>query len=68
VGLVKRLVDHASAATVHMCEPDRITEPLAIEWMRVENGLAILKKPGRLPALSLGGRQSRPRQRWSMRG
>lgn len=53
VGLVKRLVDHASAATVHMCEPDRITEPLAIEWMRVENGLAILKKPGRLPALGL---------------
>jgi hypothetical protein len=54
VGLVKRLVDHASAATVHMCEPDRISEPLAIEWMRVENGLAILKKPGRLPALGLG--------------
>ncbi len=45
VGVVKSLVDHASAATIGMFQPDKIEDPLPIEWLRIQNGLAILRKP-----------------------
>ncbi len=48
VGLVKRLVDHTAAGTLSMHQPDRVHETLAIEWMRVQDGLVTLKKPGTL--------------------
>ena len=44
VGLVKRLVDHTSARTLGVYQPDRIDTLLPIEWMRVQDGLVILKK------------------------
>jgi hypothetical protein len=44
VGLVKRLVDHTAAGTLAVHQPDRIASPLRIEWMRVQDGLVILKK------------------------
>jgi hypothetical protein len=45
VGLIKRLVDHTAAGTLAVHQPDRVDGPLSIEWMRVQDGLAILKKP-----------------------
>ena len=45
VGLIKRLVDHTAAGTLAVHQPDRVDGPLPIEWMRVQDGLAILKKP-----------------------
>jgi hypothetical protein len=46
VGLVKRLVDHTAAGTLGVHQPDWISQPLPIEWMRVHDGLVILKKAG----------------------
>jgi hypothetical protein len=45
VGLIKRLVDHSAAGTLAVHQPDRVDAALAIEWMRIQDGLAILKKP-----------------------
>lgn len=45
VGLVKRLVDHTARTTLSVHQPDRLAAPLTIEWLRVHDGLAILKKP-----------------------
>ena len=45
VGLIKRLVDHTAAGTLTVHQPDRVDRPLPIEWMRIQDGLAILKKP-----------------------
>jgi hypothetical protein len=46
VGLVKRLVDHTAGGTLTAMQPASVREPLAIEWMRVHDGLVILKKAG----------------------
>ena len=48
VGLVKRLIDHTAAGTLGFHQPNWVAEPLPIEWMRVQDGLAILKKPGKV--------------------
>jgi hypothetical protein len=45
VGVVKRLVDHVAAGTVRAHQPDRLEEPLPIEWMQVHDGLVALRKP-----------------------
>jgi SAM-dependent methyltransferase len=45
VGLVKRLVDHTAALTLSVHQPDRIEDPLPIEWMRIHDGVVILRKP-----------------------
>jgi hypothetical protein len=50
VGLVKRLVDHVAAGDLCLHQPGMIDDWLAIEWMRVQHGLAILKKPQPPPA------------------
>jgi SAM-dependent methyltransferase len=47
VGLVKRLVDHTAAGTLAVHQPDWLDDPLDIEWMRITDGLVILKKPAR---------------------
>lgn len=44
VGLVKRLVDHTAAGTLGVHQPKWIADPLSVEWMRVQDGLVILKK------------------------
>jgi hypothetical protein len=44
VGLVKRLVDHTAAGTLAAHHPSCLIDPLEIEWMRVQDGLVILKK------------------------
>jgi hypothetical protein len=44
VGLVKRLIDHAAAGPLAVHQPQWVNEPLAIEWMRVNGGMVILKK------------------------
>jgi SAM-dependent methyltransferase len=44
VGLVKRLVDHTAAGTLGVHQPDWVADPLPIQWMRVQDGLVILKK------------------------
>jgi hypothetical protein len=44
VGLVKRLIDHAAAGPLLVHQPQWVNEPLAIEWMRVNGGMVILKK------------------------
>lgn len=44
VGLVKRLVGHTAAGTLRVPQPDWIGELLQIEWMRVQDGVVILKK------------------------
>lgn len=46
VGLVKRLVDHTAAGTLAMLAAGRLKETLPIQWMRVQDGMVILKKPG----------------------
>jgi SAM-dependent methyltransferase len=45
VGLVKRLVDHTASGTLRVHQPNWVGDPLKIEWMRVQDGLVILKKP-----------------------
>jgi hypothetical protein len=45
VGLVKRLIDHTAAGPLTLHQPEWVAEPLAIEWMRVNGGMVILKKP-----------------------
>jgi hypothetical protein len=45
VGLVKRLVDHTSRGTLAMHQPGWLGQPLEIEWMRIHDGMVILKKP-----------------------
>lgn len=45
VGLIKRLVDHTASGTLSVHQPDAIDDPLEIEWMRIHDGLVILKKP-----------------------
>ena len=50
VGLVKRLVDHTAAGTLAVHQPERLKETLPIKWMRVQDGMVILKKPGELLA------------------
>jgi SAM-dependent methyltransferase len=45
VGVVKRLVDHVASTTLGAHQPDRLEEPLPIEWMRVHDGLVVLRKP-----------------------
>lgn len=45
VGLVKRLVDHVAAGTLTAHHPGWVANPVQIEWMRVQDGLVILKKP-----------------------
>jgi SAM-dependent methyltransferase len=45
VGLVKRLVDHTAALTLSVHQPDRVEDPLPIEWMRIHDGVVILRKP-----------------------
>ena len=44
VGLVKRLIDHTASGTLAFHQPDWVANTLAIEWMRVHDGLVILKK------------------------
>lgn len=44
VGLVKRLVDHTAAGTLSVHQPRWIDHPLAMQWMRVQDGLVIIKK------------------------
>lgn len=46
VGLVKRLVDHTAAGTLAMLGAERLQEPLPIAWMRVQDGMVIVKKAG----------------------
>lgn len=48
VGLIKRLIDHAASGTLAVHQPAHVSESLPIQWMRVEDGLVILKKPGAL--------------------
>jgi SAM-dependent methyltransferase len=45
VGLVKRLVDHTASGTLGFHQPRWVADPLPIEWMRVQDGLVILKRP-----------------------
>ncbi|MHB8689893.1 MAG: class I SAM-dependent methyltransferase [Solirubrobacteraceae bacterium] len=45
VGLIKRLVDHTAALTLSVHQPERVEDPLGIEWMRIHDGLVILRKP-----------------------
>jgi hypothetical protein len=45
VGLIKRLVDHTASGTLSVHQPGSIDDPLPIEWMRIHDGLVILKKP-----------------------
>ena len=45
-GLVKRLVDHAAAGLPSIHRPKGLLDPLQIEWMRVQEGILVLKKPG----------------------
>jgi hypothetical protein len=45
VGLVKRLVDHTAAGTLSVHAPAWLADPLPVQWMRVQDGLVILKKP-----------------------
>ena len=45
VGVVKRLVDHVASTTLGAHQPDRLEEPLPIDWMRVHDGLVVLRKP-----------------------
>jgi hypothetical protein len=45
VGMVKRLVDHVASVTLGVHAPERLDEPLQIEWMRVHDGLVALRKP-----------------------
>jgi hypothetical protein len=45
VGVVKRLIDHIGWGDIASHGPDRVTDVLEIEWMRVHHGLVILKKP-----------------------
>jgi SAM-dependent methyltransferase len=49
VGLIKRLVDHSAAGTLRTHQPDWVSDALPIEWMRVQDGLVIIKKPGATP-------------------
>jgi hypothetical protein len=44
VGLVKRLIDHTASGTLSVHQPRWLGKPLPIEWMRVHDGLVILKK------------------------
>jgi hypothetical protein len=44
VGLVKRLVDHTASGTLSVHQPDQVRDTLPIAWMRVQDGLVILKK------------------------
>jgi SAM-dependent methyltransferase len=44
VGLVKRLIDHAASGTLSFAQPDAVGETLAIESMRVWDGIVALKK------------------------
>jgi SAM-dependent methyltransferase len=44
VGLVKRLIDHAARNTIAVHNRDWVAEPLPIAWMRVQDGLVIIKK------------------------
>lgn len=46
VGLVKRLVDHTASGTLGVHQPGHVRDTLPIAWMRVQDGLVILKKPG----------------------
>jgi hypothetical protein len=45
IGLVKRLIDHTAAGTLSVHQPQWVKDPLRIEWMRIYDGLVILKKP-----------------------
>jgi SAM-dependent methyltransferase len=45
VGLIKRLVDHTAAGTLAVYQPDRVQGALPIAWMRIQDGLVILRKP-----------------------
>jgi hypothetical protein len=45
VGLVKRLVDHTASMTLAVHQPQHLGDVLPIAWMRVHDGLVILKKP-----------------------
>lgn len=45
IGLVKRLIDHTAAGTLSVHQPHWVNNPLKIEWMRIYDGLVILKKP-----------------------
>ena len=46
VGLVKRLIDHVARDTLITFQGAEPSDLLAIEWMRIHNGIVILKKPG----------------------
>ncbi len=46
VGLVKRLVDHTAAGTLAHARGRTPEGDLADQWMRVQDGMVILKKPG----------------------
>jgi SAM-dependent methyltransferase len=46
VGLIKRLIDHAAAGPLSVHQPDWLGEALPFEWMRLNGGMVILKKPG----------------------
>jgi hypothetical protein len=45
VGVVKRLIDHASAATIAHVTPDLLRSALPIEEMILKNGMIVLRKP-----------------------
>jgi hypothetical protein len=45
VGVIKRLIDHIGWGDIASHGPDRVTDVLEIECMRVHHGLVILKKP-----------------------
>jgi SAM-dependent methyltransferase len=49
VGLVKRLVDHTASVTLNHHHPGWVSDLLPIEWMRVHDGLVILKRPAASP-------------------
>jgi SAM-dependent methyltransferase len=44
VGLIKRLVDHTASTTLGVHQPERLDDLLPIEWLRVHDGVVILKK------------------------
>jgi SAM-dependent methyltransferase len=44
VGVVKRLVDHVASTTLGAHQPELVQEPLEIDWLRVHDGIVILRK------------------------
>lgn len=44
VGVVKRLVDHVASTTLGAHQPEQLHEPLPIDWLRVHDGIVILRK------------------------